>query len=380
MNTTSPLAALSAAGVSIWLDDLSRERIVSGGLHELIESRNVVGVTTNPTIFAGALAKGDAYDAQVAELAAAGKSVTDAVFEITTHDVATGCDILRSVYDATGGVDGRVSIEVEPGLAHDAAGTIAYGRELWDKVDRPNVIIKVPATVEGLEAITALTAQGVSVNVTLIFSLARHREVINAYLTGLEQAKTAGLQLSKIQSVASFFVSRVDTEIDKRLEGIGTDAALALKSKAGIANARLAYQVFEQAFASERAKLLLAAGANVQRPLWASTGVKDPSVLDTSYVVELVAPGVVNTMPEKTMEATFDHGDIRGDTVTDAYASANAVLDELDALGISYAEVTALLEKEGVKKFVVSWNELLDTVSAALDAAALEAASSGAAK
>ena len=380
MKNTSPLAALSAAGVSIWLDDLSRERIVSGGLHELIESRNVVGVTTNPTIFAGALAKGDAYDAQVAELAAAGKSVTEAVFEITTHDVATGCDILRSVYDATGGVDGRVSIEVEPGLAHDAAGTIAYGRELWDKVDRPNVMIKVPATVEGLEAITALTAQGVSVNVTLIFSLERHREVINAYLTGLEQAKTAGLQLSKIQSVASFFVSRVDTEVDKRLEGIGTDAALALKSKAGIANARLAYQVFEQAFASERAKLLLAAGANVQRPLWASTGVKDPSVLDTSYVVELVAPGVVNTMPEKTMEATFDHGDIRGDTVTDAYASANAVLDELDALGISYREVTALLEKEGVKKFVVSWNELLDTVSAALDAAALEAASSGASK
>lgn len=375
MKNTSPLAALSAAGVSIWLDDLSRERIVSGGLHELIESRNVVGVTTNPTIFAGALAKGDAYDAQVAELAAAGKSVTEAVFEITTHDVATGCDILRSVYDATGGVDGRVSIEVEPGLAHDAAGTIAYGRELWDKVDRPNVMIKVPATVEGLEAITALTAQGVSVNVTLIFSLERHREVINAYLTGLEQAKTAGLQLSKIQSVASFFVSRVDTEVDKRLEGIGTDAALALKSKAGIANARLAYQVFEQAFASERAKLLLAAGANVQRPLWASTGVKDPSVLDTSYVVELVAPGVVNTMPEKTMEATFDHGDIRGDTVTDAYASANAVLDELDALGISYREVTALLEKEGVKKFVVSWNELLDTVSAAL-----EAASSGASK
>ena len=380
MKNTSPLAALSAAGVSIWLDDLSRERIVSGGLHELIESRNVVGVTTNPTIFAGALAKGDAYDAQVAELAAAGKSVTEAVFEITTHDVATGCDILRSVYDATGGVDGRVSIEVEPGLAHDAAGTIAYGRELWDKVDRPNVMVKVPATVEGLEAITALTAQGVSVNVTLIFSLERHREVINAYLTGLEQARTAGLELSKIQSVASFFVSRVDTEVDKRLEGIGTDAALALKSKAGIANARLAYQVFEQAFASERAKLLLAAGANVQRPLWASTGVKDPSVLDTSYVVELVAPGVVNTMPEKTMEATFDHGDIRGDTVTDAYASANAVLDELDALGISYREVTALLEKEGVKKFVVSWNELLDTVSAALDAAALEAASSGASK
>jgi transaldolase len=367
--TNSPTAALSALGVSIWLDDLSRERIVSGGLQKLIDDRNVVGVTTNPTIFATALAKGEAYDAQVAELAAAGRSLTEAVFEITTQDVANACDIFRPVFDATGGVDGRVSIEVEPGLAHDAAGTIQEAKELWAKVDRPNVMVKIPATVEGLEAIAAATGLGINVNVTLIFSLERHREVINAYLTGLETAKAAGIDLSTIHSVASFFVSRVDTEVDKRLEAIGTAEALALKSKAGIANARLAYQVYEQAFVSERAKVLLAAGANKQRPLWASTGVKDPSLPDTLYVTELAVPETVNTMPEKTLEATFDHGVITGDNVTGNYASANETLDALAALGISYDDVTALLEKEGVEKFIVSWNELLDTIAAALEAA-----------
>ncbi|HMM81895.1 MAG TPA: transaldolase [Terrimesophilobacter sp.] len=374
-DNTSPLAELSAAGVSVWLDDLSRERIVSGGLKTLIDDRHVVGVTTNPTIFANALAKGDDYDEQVTQLAAKNTSVSDAVVDITTHDVARGCDIFRPLFDATDGHDGRVSIEVEPALAHDTEGTIAEGKLLWATVDRPNAMIKVPATVEGLEAITELTALGISVNVTLIFSLERHREVINAYLAGIEKAKSAGLDISKIRSVASFFVSRVDTEVDKRLEKIGTPQALALKGKAGIANARLAYQVFEQAFSSERAKGLLAAGANVQRPLWASTGVKDPAFKDTLYVEELVAPDVVNTMPQKTMEATFDHGVIRGDTVTGNYADANAVLDEIAALGISYDEVTALLEKEGIEKFTVSWNELLDTVSAALAAARSKAGS-----
>lgn len=374
-DNTSPLAELSAAGVSVWLDDLSRERIVSGGLKQLIEDRHVVGVTTNPTIFANALAKGDDYDEQVAQLAAKNTSVSDAVVDITTHDVARGCDIFRPLFDASDGHDGRVSIEVEPALAHDTEGTIAEGKLLWATVDRPNAMIKVPATVEGLEAITELTALGISVNVTLIFSLERHREVINAYLAGIEKAKSAGLDISKIRSVASFFVSRVDTEVDKRLEKIGTPQALALKGKAGIANARLAYQVFEQAFASERAKGLLAAGANVQRPLWASTGVKDPAFRDTLYVEELVAPDVVNTMPQKTMEATFDHGVIRGDTVTGNYGDANAVLDEIAALGISYDEVTGLLEKEGIEKFTVSWNELLDTVSAALAAAGGKAGS-----
>lgn len=374
-DNTSPLAELSAAGVSVWLDDLSRERIVSGGLKTLIDDRHVVGVTTNPTIFANALAKGDDYDEQVTQLAAKNTSVSDAVVDITTHDVARGCDIFRPLFDATDGHDGRVSIEVEPALAHDTEGTIAEGKLLWATVDRPNAMIKVPATVEGLEAITELTALGISVNVTLIFSLERHREVINAYLAGIEKAKSAALDISKIRSVASFFVSRVDTEVDKRLEKIGTPQALALKGKAGIANARLAYQVFEQAFSSERAKGLLAAGANVQRPLWASTGVKDPAFKDTLYVEELVAPDVVNTMPQKTMEATFDHGVIRGDTVTGNYADANAVLDEIAALGISYDEVTALLEKEGIEKFTVSWNELLDTVCAALAAARSKAGS-----
>jgi transaldolase len=369
MTNTSPTAALSAAGVSIWLDDLSRERISTGGLQKLIAERDVVGVTTNPTIFATALAKGEAYDEQVATLAAAGTNVTDAVFEITTDDVAAASDIFRPIYDATNGFDGRVSIEVEPGFAHDAASTIEQAKALWAKVDRPNALIKIPATIEGLEAITETIASGISVNVTLIFSLERYREVINAYLTGLEKAKAAGIDLSTLHSVASFFVSRVDSEIDKRLDALGTDEATALKGKAGVANAQLAYQVYEQSFATERAQVLLAAGANKQRPLWASTGVKDPAVLDTTYVVELVAPEVVNTMPEKTLEATFDHGVIAGDTITGSYEAANAVLDAIAAQGISYEDVTAQLEKEGVEKFIVSWNELLDTVTAALEAA-----------
>jgi transaldolase len=369
MTDSSPTAALSAAGVSIWLDDLSRERIKSGGLEALIAEKNVVGVTTNPTIFAAALAKGEAYDEQVASLAATGASVTNAVFEITTDDVQAACDIFRPVFDSTAGFDGRVSIEVEPGLAHDAAGTAEQATQLAAKVDRPNVHIKIPATVEGLEAITDTIAAGISVNVTLIFSLERYRAVINAYLTGLERAKDAGIDLSTIHSVASFFVSRVDSEIDKRLAAIGTDEATALKGKAGIANAQLAYEVYTQSFETERAKGLLAAGANVQRPLWASTGVKDPELPDTLYVTQLVAKDVVNTMPEKTLEATFDHGVIGGDTITGSYAAANEVLDRIAALGISYDEVTELLEKEGVEKFIVSWNELLDTVTAALEAA-----------
>lgn len=369
MTGTTPLAELSAAGVSIWLDDLSRERITSGGLKKLIEEKNVVGVTTNPTIFAGALANGHAYEAQVAELAARGASVDEAVFEITTDDVANASDIFRGVYDATDGVDGRVSIEVEPGFAHDAAKTIEQAKQLWAKVDRPNAMIKIPATVEGLEAITEVIGAGISVNVTLIFSLERHQAVIAAYIAGLEKAQAAGIDLSTIHSVASFFVSRVDTEIDKRLTAIGTDEALALKSKAGVANAQLAYELFKDEFATDRAQNLLRAGANVQRPLWASTGVKDPSLPDTLYVTNLVAQGVVNTMPEKTMEATFDHGVIEGDTVSGSYDAAREILDQLEGLGVSYDEVTALLEKEGVEKFIVSWGELLETVKTALEAA-----------
>ncbi|WP_066519946.1 transaldolase [Curtobacterium ammoniigenes] len=372
MTDTTPTAALSEAGVSIWLDDLSRELLETGRLESLIADQNVVGVTTNPTIFASALAKGERYDGQVRELASQGTPVTDAIFEITTQDVARASDLFKPIYDQTKGFDGRVSIEVEPGLAHDTQKTIEQAKFLHDKVARENVLIKIPATIEGLEAISETIAAGISVNVTLIFSLERYRAVIDAYLGGLEKAKAAGHDLSKIHSVASFFVSRVDTEIDKRLAAIGTDEATALKSKAGVANAQLAYEVFEQAFATERAQALLEAGANVQRPLWASTGVKDPSLPDTLYVVELVAPHTVNTMPGKTLEATADHAEVRGDTITGSYAAAHDVMDRLAAVGIDYDDVVAVLEREGVDKFTVSWGELVDTVQGALDGAQAE--------
>ena len=366
---STPTEQLAAAGVSIWLDDLSRERITTGNLSALISDRTVSGVTTNPTIFAGALSKGEAYAEQVATLAAAGADVDTAIFEITTDDVQAASDIFRPVYDATNGVDGRVSIEVSPDLAHDTAATVAQAKELWAKVDRPNALIKIPATKAGLPAITEVIGAGISVNVTLIFSLERYRAVIDAYLGGLEKAKAAGHDLSKIHSVASFFVSRVDSEIDKRLDAVGTDEAKALKSKAGIANAQLAYQVWTEAFASERALGLLESGANTQRPLWASTGVKDPSLPDTLYVTELAAPNTVNTMPGKTLDATFDHGEIHGDAIAGTFDQAQQVLDQLAAQGVDYDEVVALLEKEGVDKFNVSWGELVDTVKAALEGA-----------
>ncbi|WP_206446710.1 transaldolase [Agrococcus sp. KRD186] len=354
--------ALSDAGVSIWLDDLSRQRITSGTLAALITERNVVGVTTNPTIFANAIAAGESYEATVQELAAGGSSVDEVITSLTTKDVADACDVFADVYRTSGGVDGRVSIEVEPGLARDTEGTIAQAASLHGRVARENVLIKIPATQEGLEAIAATTAAGISVNVTLIFSLDRYRDVINAYLTGLERAQQAGHDLSKIHSVASFFVSRVDSEIDKRLDAIGTDEATALKGKAGLANAHLAYRVWREAFASERAQALLEAGANTQRPLWASTGVKDPALPDTLYVTELVAPQTVNTMPEKTLEALADHGQIAGDSITGRAAEAEGVLDALDSVGVSYKEVVELLETEGLEKFDASWAELVQTV------------------
>ncbi|MBS0024728.1 transaldolase [Microbacterium paraoxydans] len=367
---STPTAQLAEAGVSIWLDDLSRTRISSGNLAELISSRNVVGVTTNPTIFANAITdKNDtSYDAQVAELAASGATAEDAVFAATTQDVGAALDIFRPVWEQSGHVDGRVSIEVSPDLAHDTDGTVAQATQLWSTIDRPNLLVKIPATKAGLPAITAAIAQGISVNVTLIFSLERYAEVIDAYLAGLEQAKDAGVDLSTIHSVASFFVSRVDTETDKRLTAIGTDAAEALKSKAGLANARLAYELFEQSFATDRAKALLAAGANAQRPLWASTGVKDPALPDTLYVTELVAPGVVNTMPEKTLEATFDHGVVTGDTITGGYDEAREVFAGLAEVGIDFTDVTQVLEDEGVAKFIDSWHDLLTQVNEALEA------------
>jgi transaldolase len=372
MNTT-PTQQLSDAGVSIWLDDLSRGRLVTGSLRKLIEEKNVVGVTTNPSIFHAAITTGHDYDAKVQEMAAAGAGVEETVFAITTSDVADACDLFAPVAAATKGIDGRVSIEVDPRLAWDTAGTVAEAKELHGQVNKDNVLIKIPATLEGLEAITATIGAGISVNVTLIFSLERYRAVINAFQSGLEQAKDNGHDLSRIHSVASFFVSRVDSEIDKRLNAIGTDEARALKGKAGVANARLAYQVYEQLFSTERWALLADAGALPQRPLWASTGVKDPAYPDTMYVTELVAPGVVNTMPEKTLDAVFDHGVIAGNTITAHYDDANATLNALDALGISYNEVVAVLESEGLDKFVASWKELLADVEAALAAARKDA-------
>jgi len=368
--TNSPLAQLAANGVSIWLDDLSRTRIRSGALRNLITNRSVSGVTTNPSIFAASIGKGEGYGDQVRELSAAGADASKAIFEITTTDVAEACDIFADVYAGSKGFDGRVSIEVEPTLAHDTAATVAQAKELFAKVNRENVMIKIPATKAGLPAITAVIAEGISVNVTLIFSLDRYREVIAAYIAGVKQAKANGHDLSKIHSVASFFVSRVDTEIDKRLVAIGTPEALALKSKAALANARLAYQVFETAFAeSADWAELAAAGARRQRPLMASTGVKDPALSDTLYVTELVAPHLVNTMPEKTMEAVYDHGIVPANSITAHYADAAAILAAVEAQGISIAEVTQLLETEGVDKFVVSWGELVESVAAALEAA-----------
>ena len=368
---STPTEDLSAAGVSIWLDDLSRTRIDSGNLAELISTRNVTGVTTNPSIFQAAIGNknDDSYDAPLAVLAGEGADVDTAIFEITTTDVRDAADIFRPVYDATGGLDGRVSIEVSPDLAHDTEGTSAEAKKLWAKVDRPNALIKIPATKAGLPAITATLAEGISVNVTLIFSLERYSEVIDAYLAGLEQAKANGHDLSGIHSVASFFVSRVDTEVDGRLSAYRSEEAESLKGKAGLANARLAYQLFEKRFAEPRAQELVAAGGNVQRPLWASTGVKDPALPDTLYVTELVAPGTVNTMPEKTLEATFDHGVVTGDTITDHYDDAQLVFAQLAALGVDIADVTQVLEDEGVAKFIASWQDLKKTVATVLESA-----------
>ncbi|TDQ47590.1 transaldolase [Actinorugispora endophytica] len=365
---SSPLQNLSDAGVAVWLDDISRERLRGGNLAELIAERNVVGVTSNPTIFAKALSEGDAYDAQLHDLAVRGVSVDEAVRAITAYDIRWGADVLRPVYDADGGVDGRVSLEVDPRLARDTERTIAEARALWWLVDRPNLMIKIPATVEGLPAITAALAEGISVNVTLIFSLERYRAVMEAFLTGLERAREAGRDLSTIQSVASFFVSRVDTEVDKRLTKIGTEEAVGLRGRAAIANARLAYAAYEEVFSGERWAALESAGARAQRPLWASTGVKDPELPDTLYVTELVAPNTVNTMPEATLSAVADHGEITGDTVRANYGSARADLDAVAAVGVDLDDVVRVLENEGVDKFAKSWDELLTRVSQQLDA------------
>lgn len=356
------LGALAAAGVSIWLDDLSRERLETGNLADLVAKRHVVGVTTNPTIFASALAKGERYDDQVAGLTRAGASVEEVITEITTDDVRAACDVMHEAFEASDGVDGRVSIEVAPALAFDTEGTLEAAHTLWRKVDRPNLLIKIPATQEALPAITDALGEGISVNVTLIFGLSSYETVMEAYLAGLEQAKNRGVDLSQLHSVASFFVSRVDAEIDARLEKVGSDEALNMRGKAAVANARLAHELFEDIFSGERFASLAAAGARPQRPLWASTGVKNPHYSDTLYVTDLVTAGTVNTMPEKTLNAFADHGEVLGDQVRGRYDDARKVMADLAELGIEYDDVIRSLEKEGVEKFVASWHELVETV------------------
>jgi transaldolase len=367
---TDRLAELSAAGVAVWLDDISRERLASGGLDALRREKHVVGETSNPTIFAKALSVSDLYADQVKDLAMRGVAVEEATRMITTYDVRWACDVLRPAYDDSHGVDGRVSIEVDPRLAMETDKTIAEAKQLWWLVDRENLFIKIPATLPGLPAITATLALGISVNVTLIFGLERYEQVMDAFLAGLEKARASGHDLTKLGSVASFFVSRVDTEVDKRLDKIGTPEAQALHGKAAIANARLAYERYERVHTSDRWKALADAGARPQRPLWASTSTKNPAYRDVMYVEELVAPGVVNTMPEATIHAYADHGEVRGDTVTPNYADAKQVLDDLAALGIGYDDVVDTLEREGVEKFEQSWLELIQSLKTQLDSTA----------
>jgi transaldolase len=363
-----PLAQLTEMGVSIWLDDISRERLSTGNLASLVRDKHVHGVTSNPTIFAKALSNGSAYADQVADLALRGVDLGEATRSVTTYDIRWACDVLRPVFDATDGVDGRVSLEVDPRLASDTARSIAEARALWWLVDRPNLFIKIPATLAGLPAITQCLSEGISVNVTLIFALQRYGQVIDAFMAGLEAA--SGRDVASIASVASFFVSRVDTEVDARLDKIGTPEAAALRGKAALANARLAYELFEQRFAesSERWAALHARGARLQRPLWASTSVKDPSFADTMYVTELVAPHTVNTMPEATIHAVADHGELHGYTIQGTYDESRRIFEQLEALGVHYDDVVRVLEEEGVQKFAASWQELLESLSGELAA------------
>ncbi len=364
--TSDPLAELSQAGVSIWLDDLSRPLLASGRLADLAAHDHVVGVTSNPTIFAKAITGGDAYTAQIQDLARRGVSVGEALRALTTFDVRWACDVFHATYVASDRVDGRVSIEVDPRLAHDTAATVAEARALWWLVDRPNLFIKIPAAQQGLPAIEACLAEGISINVTLIFSLDRYDAVLEAFLAGLERARQAGHDLSSIASVASFFVSRVDTEVDARLDKIGTAEAARLRGQAAIANAQLAYEHYERVFSSARWAELRAEGARPQRPLWASTSVKDPAYPDTRYVTDLVAPGVVNTMPEATLRAVAGHGEVPEDSVRGSYPGAAEVLSQLQAIGLDYTEIVQALEDDGVRKFDASWAQLSEQLAATL--------------
>ena len=356
---------LAQIGTSTWLDDLSRERVESGNLRELLSTKSIVGVTTNPAIFAAAMSTGTAYDADIATLRDKGTPADDAVYALAIDDVRAACDLFTEIYESSQGRDGRVSIEVDPRISADAKATLAQARELWAAVDRPNLMIKIPATAGSLPAIADALAEGISVNVTLIFSVERYAEVIAAYKDGIRRAAAAGKDVSTIHSVASFFVSRLDTEVDKRLELIGTDAALALRGKAGVANAQRAYDLFTRSFARESAQdtEALPKGANLQRPLWASTGVKNPNYPATLYVSELAGPDTVNTMPEKTIDAVLEQGNLHGDALRGTKDNADQVFAQLAEVGIDFDDVFAVLEREGVDKFVAAWEDLLSSMT-----------------
>ncbi len=380
------LQELADLGVAVWLDDLSRPRLSSGSLAAMVERGDIVGITTNPTIFAKAIGAGSGYEAQLRELALRGTAIGETLRLLTAWDVRAACDVLRPVFDRSGGRDGRVSIEVDPRISGDAERTAAEARGLWWLVDRPNLFIKIPATLAGLPAITACLAEGISVNVTLIFSLERYEAVLDAFLTGLEQRATAGGNLDGIESVASFFVSRVDTEVDRRLlappassngQDTAADAAR-LRGQAAIANARLAYALYDDTLASPRWKALAKKGARLQRLLWASTGVKDKAFDDTRYVVDLVAPDTVNTMPEATLQAVADHGKVRGNTVRGSYDASQIVLDDLARIGVDMAHVAATLEAQGVASFAKSWDELIASVVKQMESAGAEVMPAGA--
>jgi transaldolase len=357
----SNLHKLSARGQSVWIDSLSRQWLETGYLEQMMNEDAVVGVTTNPTIFQKAISQGDAYDEQLRELLEHETDPKEIFLNLSARDVEAAIELLAPVYERQP-EDGFVSWEVDPTLAYDREGTFDEAMRLHAWIDKPNLYVKIPATKPGLGAIEDCIAHGKSINVTLIFSLRRYQEVVESYLRGLERLVAAGGKPSGVHSVASFFVSRVDTEADKRLEAIGSEEALALRGKLAIANAKLAYEHFRNTFAGERWEFLAGKGANPQRCLWASTSTKNPEYRDVMYVEELVGPQTVDTMPEETIKAFQDHGEVRGDTVLEGVAEAHELLDKLAELAVDYDDVTETLELEGVQKFADSFEELLDGV------------------
>src|SRR5215475_2085829 len=357
----SRLAKVAAHGQSVWIDLLSRELVHSGELQRLVDELSVTGLTSNPSIFQKAIAGGSDYDDQIRESLDETDDPREIFLRLAVTDVRDACDVMRPVWDATGGGDGFVSLEVDPALAHDERGTVDQAIDLHSRVDRPNLYIKIPATVEGLSAIEDGIARGIPINVTLIFSVQRYQHVVAAYQRGLARLQLEGGDLSKVTSVASFFVSRLDTEADARLEAVGNTE---LQGKLGIANAKLAYRHFEELFAGPVWERMEAAGASKQRPLWASTSTKNPAYRDVMYVEELIGPHTVNTMPMETLEAFADHGEVRGDTVLEGVEEAEELLDKLAAAGVDYDDVMDKLEVEGVQKFADAFDELIEGIEA----------------